>query len=197
LFALFKIEKFDEVTKFRLYCAFIFSLSLGLISPVLANLKGLLPVFLISLFFIADKLAMKLNDVIDKKFNIDEIYKLGIIINLFYYISTSLYFYDKFIMILLDSIIAVIDFAIFSVYSIKLNVYLTDNYPKMMSDFQKIRNGIWADGMLIGLAITTTISYFFGNDVIVVLFLIIFTYYMFILIKNFNFYKKLGLDKKY
>jgi len=197
LFSLTKIYLFDQVTKFRLYCAFLFSLSLGLISPVLANLKGLLPVFLISLFIIAEKIAMKMNDYLDKKFNIDQIYKLGLYINLLYFISTLLYFHNKYLMILLDSFISVIDFAIYSVYSIKLNVYLTEEHPKYMSSFQKVRNGVWADGMLIGLAVTTIISYFFGDDYIVFLFLIVFAYYVFVLVKNYNFYKKLGLDKKY
>jgi hypothetical protein len=69
---------------------------------------------------------------------------------------------------------------------------MTEKYPEHMSEYQIIRNSVWADGILIGLCIVTFITYFYGNTIAVISFLIFNTIFSTWLIKNWNFYK----DKK-
>ena len=87
-----------------------------------------------------------------------------------------------------DMVAAIVDVSIFSAFSIALNNYLTNNYPESMNEFQIVKNSIWADGILIGLFTVTTITYFFGNSVAIVVFLIFNVLFSSWLIWNWKFY---------
>ncbi len=98
---------------------------------------------------IAEQLSMKSNRYLTNKFSISALYKIGIFLHILFMMSSLLYFYDKTIMIIIDSTIAILDIAVFSALSIKLNNYLVNNYPESNNDFQIIRNSIWVDGVLM------------------------------------------------
>ena len=74
-----------------------------------------------------------------------------------------------------------------------LNNYLTNNYPESMNEFQIVRNSIWADGILVGLTTVTTITYFFGNSVAIILFIIFNICFSSWLIWNWKFYDNIKL----
>jgi len=176
--SLLKLKDFDKITRFRLINGFWFALILGLTSPVFSHLKGLLAVSILSAIVIGSQLIMKTHDWWDKKFTIAQIYKFGIFLNIAFCLSTALYFYDKKLMILLDSILGVLELGIYGVYSIKLNDFISQKYPETFRDFQKVKNAVWADGMLLGLILTMIISYFFNEDLIIKIVLVIWSAYI-------------------
>jgi len=93
-------------------------------------------------------------------------------------------------MVISESILAIIITAIFGAYSIKLNNYLTDKFPNNMNEFQILRNSTWADGLLIGLGITTVLSLFYSNAVVIFSFIVFNTLYSIWMIYNWNFFDK-------
>ena len=188
--SLIEFKKFDEITKFRLINAFYFAFIVGLTSPVLSHLKGLLSVTTLSIIAIGSKLIMKTNDWFDKKFTLSGLYKLSVILNVAFLISTTIYFYNPKTMILLDSLLGIIEFGIFSVYSIKLNEYVTRYYPETFKRFQKVRNATWADGTLAGLFVTMIISNFLDEKSIIAIALFVWLIYVVRLIRFWNIYEE-------
>lgn len=186
-----RIHKFDIVTQFRLKNLFLFCIGFFLITPILTDLKGeYLAAWVISILLIAEQLVVKTNRYFITNYTLAELYKIGIIIHVFYASSALLYFIDPLYMVIADSLVAITDIAVFNSYSIKLTNYLTDNYPDSMSEFQIVRNLIWADGVLIGLGITTVLTYMYPLYIGVTCFAVynyIFSFYLF---SNWNFYSK-------
>jgi hypothetical protein len=189
-----KILKFDDVTKFRLVNAFIFAIGFNLFVPVLLDLKGeYLAAYAISLFMIAEQLIVKTNRYFVNNFSLDRLYKIGIFIHFFFVSTALMYFWDPFWMVLMEGTLSVIVIAFFGAYSIKLNNYLTEEYPKDMSEFQIVRNSTWADGLLIGLGLTTVITFFFPVSYALGLFVIYNSGFTVWMIWNWNFYKERNL----
>ena len=183
------IKNFDNVTKFRLKISFMFAMTFNIILPVVADLKGeLLTAFIISVFMILTTLSLKTNRILVKRFNIHNIYVLGIFIHLSYLISALLYFYDKEYFIYVDSILGIIDIAMFSALSILLNSYLAKNYPKDMEEFGIVSNNLYANGTLIGLGISTILSYY-NTDITVIVSIILGSMFSLYMMYNFNYYK--------
>jgi len=142
-----------------------------------------LAAYVISVFSIIQTLAVKTNNYIVENISIRTMFKIGIFIHLGFTIISGIYFYSPLLMVILDSILGIIEVAIFSSFSISLNNYLTDNYPKDMSKFQIFRNSIWSDGFLLGLFIITLTTYFssVGTGILVfMLFNVLFSIWMFI-----------------
>ena len=184
-----QFNKFDMVTRYRLINAFIIAAGMNLLYPVLADLKGeYLVAWIISAFMILETLAVKTNRYFTENFSLSKIYKLSIFAHINFTVVAALYFWNPLYMIYGDMIAAILDVSIFSAFSIMLNNHLTDNYPESMNEFQIVKNSIWADGILIGLFTVTTITYFFGNSVAIVVFLIFNVLFSSWLIWNWKFY---------
>ena len=184
-----QFNKFDMVTRYRLINAFIIAAGMNLLYPVLADLKGeYLVAWIISAFMILETLAVKTNRYFTENFSLSKIYRLSIFAHINFTIVASLYFWNPLYMIYGDMVAAIVDVSIFSAFSIALNNYLTNNYPESMNEFQIVKNSIWADGILIGLFTVTTITYFFGNSVAIVVFLIFNVLFSSWLIWNWKFY---------
>ena len=189
-----KFNKFDEVTRFRLINSFVLAAGMNLLYPVLADLKGeYLVAWVISAFMIIETLAVKTNRYFIDNFSLDSIYKLSVIAHVNFTLVASFYFWNPLYMIYADMIAAIVDVTIFSAFSIMLTNYLTNNFPESMSEFQIVRNSIWADGILIGLVLVTGITFFFGNAYAISAFLVFNTLFSAWLIKNWNFYKNKGI----
>lgn len=186
-----KLKRFDKFTRFRLINAFIVAIGVNLIIPIMSDLKGeYLVSWIISAFLILETISIKTNRYFVDNFSIDRLYKISIFAHLSFTLVATLYFWNPLLMIYADMITAIIDVSIFSAFSIKLNNYLTDNYPDSMSEFQIIRNSIYADGILLGLSIVTVLSYLFGNSIVVIIFIVFNTIFSIYLIKNWNFYSE-------
>ena len=191
-----QFNKFDKVTKFRLINAFLIAAGMNLLYPVLADLKGeYLVAWVISAFMIIETLAVKTNRYFVDNFSLSLIYKLSIIAHINFTLVAGLYFWNPLYMIYGDMIAAILDVSIFSAFSIMLNNYLTNNYPESMNEFQIVRNSIWADGILLGLFTVTAITYFFGNSVAIILFIIFNICFSSWLIWNWKFYDNINMDK--
>ncbi len=186
-----KLKRFDKFTRFRLVNAFIVAIGVNLITPIVSDLKGeYLVSWIISAFLIIETISIKTNRYFVDNFSIDRLYKISIFAHLSFTLVAALYFWNPLLMIYADMITAIIDVSIFSAFSIKLNNYLTDNFPDSMSEFQIIRNSIYADGILLGLSIVTVLSYLFGNSIVVIIFIVFNTIFSIYLIKNWNFYSE-------
>jgi len=185
---------FDEVTKFRLINAFIVAFGLTMLMPVLTVLQGtLMLAWIIAVFKIAQMLAVKSNEFFVHSFSMDKLYKMTVILHVFFTLSAGLYFWNPLIMIYADSIFGLIEVAVISAYSITLNNYIADKFPDSMSKFQIIRNSSWADGALIGLLITTVTLYFLPLGFTIGMFLVVNGTFTIWLVKNWNFYDRKDL----
>ena len=188
-----KLKDFDAVTRYRLINAFLIAAGMNLLYPVLADLKGeYLVAWIISAFMIIETLAVKTNRYFVDNFSLSLIYKLSIIAHINFTLVAGLYFWNPLYMIYGDMIAAILDVSIFSAFSIMLNNYLTNNYPESMNEFQIVRNSIWADGILLGLFTVTAITYFFGNSVAIILFIIFNICFSSWLICNWKFYDNIN-----
>jgi len=186
----FKYLEFDDVTSFRLQNSFLVSISMNLLLPILTDLKGeYLAAWVISLFMIGGTLMVKTNEYFVENFSMDQMYKQGVIVHVLLVISTLVYFKDPLVMVCVDGIVAMIDIAVFSSFAIKLNNYLTAEYPEDVSKFQIVRNNYWAHGTLIGLGITTLVTFLFGVGSGLTLFVIFNTFYCCWMAYNWNFFK--------
>ena len=189
-----QFNKFDKVTKFRLINAFIIAAGMNLLYPVLADLKGeYLVTWILSAFMIIETLLVKTNRYFVDNFSLSLIYKLSVLAHINFTVVAGLYFWNPLYMIYGDMIAAIIDVSIFSAFSIMLNNYLTNNFPESMNEFQIVRNSIWADGILLGLFIVTAITYFFGNSVAIILFIIFNVCFSSWLIWNWKFYDNIDM----
>lgn len=194
--SLSKIKQFDEVTKFRLINTFVIAAGMNLLYPVLADLKGeYLTAWIISVFMIVETLTVKTNRYFIENFSLSKMYKLSIFAHINFTLVASLYFINPLYMVYGDMVAAILDVSIFSAFSIMLTTYLTDNFPESMNEFQIVRNSIWADGILLGLITVTAITYFYGNGVAIVCFIIFNVLFSGWLIKNWNFYDKIKENK--
>lgn len=184
-----QFNKFDKVTRYRLINAFVIAAGMNLLYPVLADLKGeYLVAWVISAFMILETLTVKTNRFFTENFNISQIYKLSVFAHVNFTFVAAFYFWNPLYMIYASMISAIIEVTIFSVFSIMLTNYLTNNYPESIGEFQIIRNSIWADGILIGLFTVTVVTYFFGNSVAIILFIIFNICFSSWLIWNWKFY---------
>jgi len=191
---LISFGEFDDITRFRLINSFVVAFSVSMLLPVLTVLQGTLMVaWAISLFKIIEMISVKSNEFFVHSFKVKHLYKMTVILHLFYIFSASIYFFSPLIMVYADSMIAILEMAIIGAFSIALNNYLADEFPKSMSRFQIVRNSSWADGSLISLLITTVSLYFFPMYVIVIMFIIINSIFSIWLIKNWRFYDKLSI----
>lgn len=189
-----RLNKLDDVTRFRLINAFVFAIGFNLFVPILIDLKGeyLVP-WAISLFMIGEQLIVKTNRYMVQNFTISQIYRLGIFVHIILITTAFLYFINPLYMVILEGLLSIIVVGVFGAYTIKLNNYITDNYPKDMSEFQIIRNSTWADGLLTGLAITTILTYFFPVYVALICFIVYNSCFTLWMIYNWNFYSNRSL----
>ena len=148
-----KIKNFDKVTSFRLYNLIFVVLIQQVSLPVLIKLRGLLSERNITLFIVASNLAVKTNKYMVKNFTLSQLYKIGVIVQLITNIMYSVYFYDKTLFIYFDFTLGVFDVIVFYSYSVKLDVYLTDNFPASVEEYRIYRNNLMANMVLLGLFI--------------------------------------------
>jgi MFS family permease len=189
-----KFKEFDKVTELRLINAFIVAIGIALLTPILISLKGLyLAAYIISMFAILQSLAVKTNNWVVSHITIENMFRLSILIHLTFVLISCIYFWSPFYMVIAESILGILEVSLFSSFSISLNTYLTEEYPQDMSKFQILRNGIWADGYLIGLGSITLITYFSTIGAGVLAFIIFNTIFSIWLFTKWNFYK----DNKY
>jgi len=185
-----KFKNFDSVTELRLINAFIVAIGLALIAPVVISLKGIyLAAWVISLFSIAQALAIKTNQWIVHNVTIEYMFRIAILIHLLFIVLSGVYFYSPLLMIIFDSALGVVEVALFSSFSIALNNYITEQCPDDMSQFQIIRNSSYADGFLVGLLITTIMTYFFSIGAAIIVFIVFNLGFSVWLISKWNFYK--------
>lgn len=187
-----KFKNFDKITEFRLINAFLVSIGIAILSPIIVTLKGLyLAVYIVSIFLIISTLSVKTNEYMTKRFSVSSLYKMGIFIHLAFILISSIYFIDPILMIWLNSIAVILETAVFSSYSIILNNYLAHKYPKSMQEFQVVRNSSWADGFLLGLLLVTFLTYFYSIGVALVVFIILDLLFVVWTFKNYRFFDSL------
>ena len=186
------LEQFDSVTKYRLVNMFYVTISLCLLTPSITQLKGeLLVAWVISMFMLFEQMTVKFNRILVSKYSISQLYKAGNIIHIFYTLGVLLYWYNPLVMLIWDMVLALLIMGLFNSYSIKLNSYITDNFPTNMTEFQLVRNNLASDAFMIGLGLSTIIAYFGGVPASIMAFFIYNFFFTMYLIKNWNYFDKL------
>ena len=185
-----KLNDFDRVTKFRLINNFFGAMVGAMMMPLIITLKGplLLP-WVVGAFGILSTISVKSNNYITKKFDLDNIYKITVILDVFLLLFPLLYIYSPVISIIYVSVASIMETAMFSAYGILLNNYIADKYPGSMHEFQILRNSMWADGSLLGGFAISLILYCCSFGAGLILFSIITITSTIWLIYNWNFYK--------
>jgi len=186
-----KLDRFDELTKFRLVNAFWVSFGMSILAPVLTVLQGtLMLVYVIGIFKIISMISVKTNEIIVESFNLDQLFKIIIFLHFSYLVITAIYFLSPTVMIYLDSFIGLVEIVFIGAFSIELTNYISSNFPETMNEFQIVRNSTWADGALLGLILSSTLLYLFPMYITILVFLLVNGIFTIWLFKNRNFYKK-------
>ena len=186
------LEQFDSVTKYRLVNMFYVTISLCLLTPSITQLKGeLLVAWVISMFMLFEQMTVKFNRILVSKYSISQLYKAGNIIHIFYTLGVLLYWYNPLVMLIWDMVLALVIMGLFNSYSIKLNSYISDNFPTSMTEFQLVRNNLASDAFMIGLGLSTLIAYFGGVPASIMAFFIYNFFFTIHLIRNWNYFDKL------
>lgn len=186
------LEQFDSVTKYRLVNMFYVTISLCLLTPSITQLKGeLLVAWVISMFMLFEQMTVKFNRILVSKYSISQLYKAGNIIHIFYTLGVLLYWYNPLVMLIWDMVLALVIMGLFNSYSIKLNSYISDNFPTSMTEFQLVRNNLASDAFMIGLGLSTVIAYFGGVPASIMAFFIYNFFFTIHLIRNWNYFDKL------
>ena len=186
------LEQFDLVTKYRLVNMFYVTISLCLLTPSITQLKGeLLVAWVISMFMLFEQMTVKFNRILVSKYSISQLYKAGNIIHIFYTLGVLLYWYNPLVMLIWDMVLALVIMGLFNSYSIKLNSYISDNFPTSMTEFQLVRNNLASDAFMIGLGLSTVIAYFGGVPASIMAFFIYNFFFTIHLIRNWNYFDKL------
>jgi len=184
-----RFKEFDKITEFRTINTIFVAMGMALLVPVIVSLKGIyFAAWLIGLFSIIQTLMVKTNRYFIDKLSIRTMFRWGVYIHFGYIFMSLLYFINPVMMLWADSILGIIEVALFSAFSISLNNYITDCYPKDMSKFQILRNSVWADGYLLGLFTVTVVTYFGTIAHAVMLFIVFNILFNIWMIKNWNIY---------
>ena len=185
-----QLKDLGPVTHFRLLNAFFIQILVAaMISPLIV-LKGqfMLP-WVISIFVIASTLAVKTNRFMTTRFNIGQIYKMGVIMQITLALVIFVYFYSPILSTYLISLMSIAEITIFSAFSIMLNNYITMVHPEQMNHFQIVRNSIIADANIVGLIIAT-ILLLFDISYIMLFIAVVHLIFSFWLLYNWNFFTK-------
>jgi hypothetical protein len=189
------LNKFDEITKFRLICLGIITILLNLYSPVLSEYKYLLDLTINHKLIAASTIIgiLSLIQIIGEKFvpyiinntKFSVIYKWYVILTFLFGISSLLYFYDKKLFIFVDSIIGIFSSIILILYSQVLTNYMSYFHHKSFTKFQNYRTHLLVEASVIGLSLSIFLS-FLSNKLNVFVFFFGMMAYCFFLIKNWN-----------
>ena len=129
-----RFKEFDKITEFRMINTIFVAMGMALLVPVIVSLKGIyFAAWLIGLFSIIQTLMVKTNGYFVDKLSIRTMFRWGVYIHFGYIFMSLLYFINPVMMLWADSILGIIEVALFSAFSISLNNYITDCYPKDMS----------------------------------------------------------------
>jgi hypothetical protein len=113
---------------------------------------------------------------------------MGNILHVHLVLMAFMYFYSPLYFIYIESIVTIVEIAIFSSFSIKLDEYLAHNYPKDIKRFQILRNSGRADFTLTGLLVVSGVTYFYSIGSAVTIFIICNTIFLLWLFSNWKFF---------
>ena len=85
-------------------------------------------------------IVIKSNKIFVHKFGMENLYKATIILHIVYTLTSLIYFINPTIMIYTLCVLGFFETAVLSAYSITLNNFIAEKYPKSMNSFQIVRN---------------------------------------------------------
>ena len=187
---------FDKITNFRLINAVLVTFGLNIMLPLLLQLRGTyLSATVISIFILLSTLSVKTNRYLVNRFNISQLYKLGTLSHALLVLVFILYFiYKPITFLVIEYLVSILTTAIFSAYSLSLDVYQTKHFPKDVQEFKIVRNSWIANSLSLGLVIATILTYFFSQYVNVLVFVMYHTVFGIWLFCKWNYIEKFILD---
>jgi len=186
---------FDPITNFRMINRFLVTLGLSILLPVIMDLKGeLLAPYVISMLLIAETLAVKTHKRL-VRLKLSTLYKLGTGVHIVLLAVITLYFYSPLTFIVLVSIFAIIEIAIFGAFSIELDVYQSKHHHEDVQRFKVVRNSVVADVTLLGLMISTGLT-LLNPTYAVIASLAVHTIFSWYFLRNWNYIERNSLDER-
>lgn len=183
-----EINSFDSITRFRMINRFIVTIGLFLLLPIAVDMKGeYLATWVISMLLILETISVKLHGYLVNRFDISELYKLGMGVHVGLIAILSTYFIDPTLFVVLVSLFSIIEVAIFGAFSIGLDVYQTRYFPDDVQSFKVLRNSVVADATLIGLTLSALITFFSTVGVAIIFVLIYHITFSFYFYMNWNY----------
>ncbi len=155
-----RLNKLDEVTRFRVITLSVFIVLGAVISPIYMQYFHLLNISIndititaasiIAFFGLAREISLKFINYVMKRTKPSMILTYMISIVILYIISNTLYFYNIKIMLWMDMFLGVISVLMFSVYNSILNNYIVYFHKDTYTFFQDYRNSINAEAGILG-----------------------------------------------
>ena len=181
-----KLEN-DRISEFRLENGIYFMFIFALLQPILMKLNGLhLSISVIAGFAFIKMASAKMDNIVIYKYNIEQIWKFGIWLNILMTFMLIIFFIDEIWFVVVMSLINVLEMMVFSSYAILLDEHLAFSKPHLTKVYKGIRSTRYADVGMLGLAISGIIGMYSIYIVIVAQVM-----YIIFSIKNYNFYDKL------
>lgn len=187
-------SRFDDITNFRLINSVLVTFGMNIMIPLLTDMKGeYLAPFVISLFMIAGTISVKTNDWFIKRYTLSQQYKIGVVVHILMMIGFSTYFYNPTVFIIFNSITTIMEIAVFTGYSIALDVYQMNYYPHQVSDFKVFRNSAVADSTLLGLGVASLLALLLSAKMTIVAFMIFHVFFLSYLIYKWDYINSIML----
>ena len=198
-----RLNKFDEITKFRLLLLAYILIIIEIIMPVLGQLKHLLSIdkyqieaaTIIALFSMLATFGQKIVKYIQKTTSFSNIYRTLVVFDILWALSSLTYFINPVLMIWIDSILALIHGTFQIAFTQSLNNYITYFKNENYTNFQNYRNDIVSEFALIGTLLSIIISYLGGIEWNIIVFSISMLMFNMFQIRNWNIFEK--YDFKY
>ena len=164
-----EFKSFSEITKVRLVGLIIFLFIINLHSPIVVALKGiylsifnLSPATIIAILSILSIIIVRLVPFIMKKIKLSNLYKLGILFDIMFTISSFTYFYSPALFVWLESIIGIFNVALFISISNTYSNFIHYFEPENYTSFQNYRTILIAEIELLALLLSAFLTGFFS-----------------------------------
>ena len=175
------LNKFDEITKFRLIITGLTNVLFTFLYPILAGYYNLLEIkvgdvlfvsaTIIAMFSILKTLGMKFVKYISDKISFSNIFLICIIMDILLGIEITLYFVSIKLTIWVEMILSVMQIPFTIAYNNSLNNYINYFYKSSLTNYQNYRTDLSAESSLLGLVLAS-ITTLFSIKLAIIIFIV-------------------------
>jgi len=168
----------EKKIRFRLVNTFLDAVAIGIIAPVIISMNGLyMSVTLISAFAIIASISVYANTYI-VRLTIGRLLRIIVLLDILLLSMTSMYFVSPTVMVYGQEILLILVVLVEGAFSINFITHISSIPDDALRKFQVDRGNYRATGSILGLGLSSILSIYFENAVLIMTFM---TY--FILVK--------------